>query len=121
MILLESFHRISLGCGDIQKSVAFYRDILDFEVVEEEETHAVLHLDPLTIRLNFMEGFKNSVTNPAEFSLSFILDVDDFTNAIMELEKNEVEILDGPLAIDGGESLLIADPSGNLIELFYQD
>jgi len=121
MILLESFHRISLGCGDIQKSVAFYRDILDFEAVEEEETHAVLHLDPLTIRLNFMENFKNPTTNPAEFSLSFILDVDDFTNAIQELEKNDVEILNGPLAIDNGESLLISDPSGNLIELFYQE
>ncbi len=121
MILLESLHRISLGCGDIQKSVAFYRDILDFEVLEEEDTHAVVHLDPLTLRLNYMENYKNPISNPAEFSFSFVLDVDDFTNAIMELEQNNVEILKGPVAIDGGESLLISDPSGNMIELFYQE
>jgi predicted enzyme related to lactoylglutathione lyase len=47
--------------------------------------------------------------------------VDDFTDALKELEVKKVEILKGPVMIEGGEAVLIADPDGNLIELFYNE
>jgi len=121
MILLEGLHHISLGSADLSRSIAFYRDILDFELVEEAESHALLRLDPVSIRLNKIAGYKARSKNPAEFSLSFILDVDDFTDAINELEAASITILDGPLPITDGESILVADPDGNLIELFYRE
>lgn len=121
MILLEGLAHISMGCSDLARSIAFYQDVLDFEVTEQEDSYAVLHLDPISIRLNLISGYRAPTQNPAETSLSFILDVDDFTNAIVELEERSVEILKGPLGIQGGESILISDPDRNLIELFYRE
>lgn len=121
MILLEGLAHIALGCSNLERSVAFYQDLLDFEVLEQEGGYAVLRLDPIALRLNLLSGYRAPTQNPAENSLSFILDVDDFTNAITELEQAGVEILKGPLPIQGGESILIADPDGNLIELFYRE
>ena len=121
MVLLEGLHHISLGSADIKRSISFYQDVLDFDVVEESERHAVLHLDPVSIRINLIEGYKNTLKNPGEMSLSFILDVDDFTAAINELEEKSIEIIQGPVMIEGGESILISDPDGNFIELFYNE
>lgn len=121
MILLEGLSHFSQGTADLQRSITFYRDLLDFELIEEEDNYAVLKLDPVAIRLNLIEGYQSPVKNPAEACLSFILDVDDFTNAIVELEENNIEILKGPVSIEGGEAVLISDPDGNLIELYYNE
>jgi len=121
MILLEGLHHISLGCSDLKRSLAFYRDILDFEVLEETPCYSLVRLDPVTLRLNHIEGYRSAVQNPGETSLSFILDVDDFTDALKDLEQKKVEILKGPVMIEGGEAILIADPDGHLIELFYNE
>ncbi|MEQ9366609.1 MAG: VOC family protein [Leptospirales bacterium] len=121
MMLLEGLHHISFGSSDLKASIEFYQDLLGLELLEESEQYALLAQDPVTIRLNLMPGFKSKITNPGELSLSFILDVDDFTNALQELEEKEIEILTGPVGIESGESLLIADPDGNLIELFYRE
>ena len=121
MVLLEGLHHISLGCSDLKKSIEFYTDLMDFEVQEESENHAVLRLDPVSIRLNQISGYKSSISNPGEASLAFILDVDDFTDAIKELEERSIEIVKGPVMIEGGESILITDPDGNFIEFFYNE
>ncbi len=120
-MIIEALHHISLGSSNIKRSVGFYTDVLGFELVEEAEGYALLHMDPVRIRLNFFEGYKSETANPGQRSLSFILDVDDFTDAIEELENAGIEILKGPVMIEDGESILIADPDGNLIELFYKE
>lgn len=120
-MILESLHHISMGSSDLQRSIAFYSDVLGFELLEESESYVFLNMDPVRIRLNFIEGYTSPVKNPGEVSLSFILDVDDFTDAIEELENQEIEIIKGPVMIEGGESVLISDPDGNLIELFYKE
>ena len=120
-MLIEGLHHISLASSDIKKTLKFYTDLFDFEVLEETSQHAIIKLEPWGIRFNHIAGFKSQIKNPGETSLSFILDVDDFTDAINELETKKIEIIKGPLAIESGESLLIADPDGHLIELFYQE
>jgi catechol 2,3-dioxygenase-like lactoylglutathione lyase family enzyme len=120
-VLLEGLHHISQGCSDLKRSIEFYTDVLDFEVVEESDSYALLHLDPIKIRLNHIEGHRSKIENPGESSLAFIMDVDDFTEALTELEEQGIEIIKGPVMIEGGESILISDPDGNLIELFYRE
>ncbi len=121
MILLEGLHHISFGSSDLKRSVEFYQDLLGLELMEEGEQHALLEQGAVSIRLNLIPNYKSPLTNPGELSMSFSLDVDDFTNALQELEEKEIEILTGPVGIEGGESLLISDPDGNLIELFYKE
>ncbi|MCB1327476.1 MAG: VOC family protein [Spirochaetales bacterium] len=120
MILLEGLHHISLGTADLERSVEFYQNVLGFDLLEREELYAVLNLDPIAVRFNLVQNYKAAVTNPGEFSFAYVLDVDDFTNALEELESRGVEIK-GPLAIEGGESMVIKDPDGHLIELFYNE
>lgn len=121
MILLESLHHISLGCADLEKTAHFYENILGFDVTERGETHLVVYVDPIGVRFNLIEGYEPSSSQPGEASLAYILDVDDFTDAINNLEEQDIEIVEGPLAIEGGESLLIQDPDGHYLECFYQD
>lgn len=121
MILLEGMHHASLGSTDLTRTADFYRDVFDFELLEKSDQHILLRLDPFNVRFNLIPGYQCLTKNPGETSLAFILDVDDFTDAITELEESNTEIIKGPLAIEEGESLLIADPDGHLIELFYQN
>ncbi len=121
MILLEGMHHVSLGSADLERSIKFYRDIFDFELIEQSDQHVFLRLDPFHIRFNYIVNYHCSIKNPGETSYAFILDIDDFTDAIRDLEKNEIEIIKGPLSIEGGESLLVSDPDGHLLELFYQE
>ncbi|MCB1173133.1 MAG: VOC family protein [Leptospiraceae bacterium] len=121
MILLESIHHISMGSADLARTVAFYEGILDFELVEQSDAHVILYLDPIALRFNLVDDYEGRNAHPRESALAFILDVDDFTNAINDLEESEIEILEGPIAIEGGESLLIQDPDGHFLELFYRE
>ena len=121
MILLEGMHHISLGSADLERTIRFYRDTFDFELIEQSDQYVILHLELLKIRFNHIPDYHCTVKNPGETSFAFVLDVDDFTEAIQELEEKQIEIVKGPLAIEGGESLLIADPDGHFIEIFYQD
>ncbi len=121
MILVEGLHHISLGSADINRTISFYQDLFDFELLDHAEGYAVLSRDLLRLRFNFVPNYRSSVKNPGETSFSFILDTDDFTEAIHELEQSKIEIIKGPLAIEGGESLILADPDGHLLELFYKE
>jgi catechol 2,3-dioxygenase-like lactoylglutathione lyase family enzyme len=121
MIVLESLDHISLGSSNLKKSIEFYVDVLDFEVAEETDRFAILQLDHFCLRLNHIDGYVCQHENPSAFSLSFIVDVDDFTNAIAELEEKDIPIVVGPVVIEGGESMVIRDPDGNWIELFYRE
>lgn len=120
-MILEGLHHISLGSSNLERSIEFYSEVLGFEPLEQSDSFAVLNMDPIRIRLNFIEGYTSRTDNPGEVSLSFILDVDDFTDAIEELEAAGINIIKGPVMIEGGESILIGDPDGNLVELFYRE
>lgn len=121
MILLESLHHISLGCSDLERTADFYENTLGFDITERSETHLVVYIDPIGVRFNLISDYESRANQPGEGSLAYILDVDDFTSAINNLEALDIEIVEGPMAIEGGESLLIQDPDGHFMELFYQD
>jgi len=53
--------------------------------------------------------------------MAFELDVDDFTDALEELESKGVSLLAGPMAEEGGEAIFITDPDGYRIKLAYKE
>ncbi len=121
MIILEGMHHISLGSADLEKTLKFYCELLDFDLVEKSENYAVIHLDPFSIRFNYIEDYQCSIKNPGKTSIAFVLDVDDFTDAIQELEKEDIKIIKGPVVVGDGESMIVSDPDGHLIEMFYKE
>ena len=117
MIVVESLQNISLPTTDLKKSIEFYTLLFDFDLVEENESYAVMRFDNLNIKV--VQGTAAQESNMP--IISFILDVDDFTDALQELESNEIKIVTGPTETEKGENLMIHDPGGNLIELYYED
>ncbi|MDH4262188.1 MAG: VOC family protein [Spirochaetia bacterium] len=119
MIVIESLNHINLPAHDLEKSVEFYAMLLDFEEVESDTNSVTISFDDkLNIRLIKTEGSPINSNFPI---FSFIMDIDDFTEALQEIESSNIPIISGPSEIDGGENLLIADPAGNTIELYYQE
>jgi predicted enzyme related to lactoylglutathione lyase len=101
---------------NLQKAVEFYTQFLDFEIIEEGSNYTIVSFDNLNLKLD--TGLEPYAKVPV---LSFLLDVDDFTEALQEIEENNMEIAKGPFEIEGGESVYVSDPSGNLVELYYRE
>ena len=119
MIVIESLTHINLPAHDLEKSVEFYSMLLDFEEIESDADSVTISFDDkLNIRLIKTEGTPVNGNFPI---FSFIMDIDDFTEALQEIEANKIKIISGPSEIEGGENLLIADPAGNTLELYYQE
>ena len=118
MIVVEALENINICTNDLNKSTEFYTMLFDFELMEEHEEYNIIRFDSLNVKIRKEE---NKVADTKIPLFSFILDVDDFTDALQELESNEIKIVNGPNETDKGESLQILDPGGNLIELYYQE
>jgi len=116
MVIIETLSHINLPAKNLQKTVEFYTQFLDFEIVEESNTTALVGFDSLNLKLDStLEAYAKVPV------LSFLLDVDDFTEALQEVEQNTVEIAKGPFEVPGGESVHLVDPSGNIVELYYRE
>jgi len=116
MVIIETLSHINMPAKNLQKAVEFYTQFLDFEVVEESNNTALIAFDNLHLKLDTaLEAYAKVPV------LSFLLDVDDFTEALQEVEESNVEIAKGPFEIEGGESIHLIDPSGNLVELYYKE
>jgi len=116
MVIIETLSHINLPAKNLKKSVEFYTEFLDFEILEENDDFAMVAFDNINLKLD-----KSLETFAKVPVLSFLLDIDDFTEALQEIEDGHVEIAKGPFEVKDGESVYLADPSGNLIELYYRE
>ncbi len=118
MIIVEKLHHVNIYTHDLEKSIEFYTNLFDFELTTSGDENAVVIFDSISIQLNLDTDDISKQSYPI---LSFILDEDDFTDAIQELEENKVEIVQGPDKTENGEMLLIKDPGNNILEIYYQE
>ena len=120
MIITETIEYVNLPVKELQRATDFYINLFDFELLEKNDDlqFAILSYNDTKIRL-----IKREDVEYGEFPvLSFCIDIDDFSEAIDELEEKEIEIVKGPeVTEDGGEIVYIRDTAGNLLELFYKN
>ena len=129
MVVVESLEYVNIYTNDIKKSVEFYTLFLDFELLEETESYALLSFDELRLKVNLQEEDTSAHEAHEDVAgsrlpiFSFMLDVDDFTEAIQLAEQENVPIISGPDEFESGagESILLQDPGANLIEFFYRE
>jgi len=121
MIIVEGINHVNLAVSDLKASVKFYSDLFDFEIIDDSHKgYIVMTLDPIKVKLIKVEKVENQLSALKQPSISFIMDVDDFTEAITEIEEKEIQIVRGPETTEsGGETLIFKDPDNNLIEIFY--
>jgi catechol 2,3-dioxygenase-like lactoylglutathione lyase family enzyme len=107
--------------SDIAASVAFYRDVLGFEVkMDVAPRFAALHRDGLTLFLNVpgagSAGKAGGDPQPGGWN-RFQIETDDLEASIEEL-KAKGATFKGGIAEGAGRQILLLDPSGNVLELF---
>lgn len=139
-------HHTSFSVLDMQESLAFYRDLLGFEVVNERPAvkddyfreivgfpdavvYAVLLQIPGTEHMLELLEYKHprgepqnlGPNNPGSSHIAYI--VDDLQAMVPGLKQAGVEFISDPVALDagpnsGGWALYLKDPNGIVVELF---
>ena len=109
---------------DADEAVAFYVDLLDFELVNRMgPAFAIVQRDGLELWLSGPQTSAaqpmpdGSVPEPGGWN-RIVLEVDDASAAVERLVAAGVRCRNEPLSGPGGAQVLIEDPSGNPIELF---
>jgi catechol 2,3-dioxygenase-like lactoylglutathione lyase family enzyme len=110
---------------DVQKSIDFYTTHLGFTVVAAfPPGFAVVSREPLRLILSGPGGSGARATPPDATGSGrnrIHLVVDDVEAERERLERAGVEFRSDIVSGPGGRQTLLADPSGNLVELFTQD
>ncbi|HOP63656.1 MAG TPA: VOC family protein [Spirochaetota bacterium] len=119
MIVIESVNHIGITVSDLENSIRFYKDLFDFDVIENisNSGQAFLKMGDIFISLIEVKGYVNS--EDSRSCISFYVDEEDFQDALDEIGEMELQIILGPENIRKGERVVFADPDGNLIELSY--
>jgi predicted enzyme related to lactoylglutathione lyase len=110
---------------DVEKSMAFYKDNLDFKIeMHPAPGYALLSKGNLRLMLNQPgaggAGQKMSDgTEPKAGGFNRIqFPVDDLESFYKKLKNKGLEFRNEIVIGNGGKQVLLKDPSGNLIELF---
>jgi catechol 2,3-dioxygenase-like lactoylglutathione lyase family enzyme len=117
MIVIESISYLGLTVSNLENSIKFYRDLFDFEVIENNSNLAFIKEGDIIISLHEAEKYKTQ--SDSKNRVSFIVDEDDFEDAVDELNAKNIPIVSGPENIRKGQSVVFLDPDGNQIELCY--
>jgi catechol 2,3-dioxygenase-like lactoylglutathione lyase family enzyme len=111
---------------DVEAAIAFYRDLLGFEVeMQPAPTFAMLRRDDLRLLLSAPSGqggggqalADGSVPEPGGWN-RISLPVSDLTSEVERLRTRGASLRSDVIQGVGGDQALVEDPSGNLVELF---
>ncbi len=119
MIVIESVDHVGLTVSNLDRSIEFYRDLFDFDILEKfgDTRQAFLRVGDIVIGLYEVEGYKNQ--EGTKNHVSFYIDEEDFDDAVDEINEKEIPIVFGPDNLRKGKSVVFLDPDGNQIELCY--
>jgi len=106
---------------DVPAAVAFYTTHLGFTVAYESPPFADVRRGPLRLLLSgpATSGARATPDDAATAGRNRIhLIVDDLDSEITQLRTAGVSFRSDPVSGPGGRQILLADPAGNLVELF---
>lgn len=116
MIIIEGVNHISFSVSSLEKSLEFYRDIFYFDTVEKkpEQGEAFLLIGDIRLRLKETKGEYES---PASSYVCFNIDMQDFDDALDELEDKGIAYEESDT--EDGRRIFLADPDGNRLAICY--
>jgi catechol 2,3-dioxygenase-like lactoylglutathione lyase family enzyme len=110
--------------NDVARAVAFYRDLLEFDVVEEMlPAFARVRLGDLDL---WLAGPASSAARPMPDGRQpvpggwsrLVIEVDDLDAFVARLRNVGTTFRNDVVSGPGGKQIIINDPSGNAVELF---
>ena len=116
MIIFEGVNHISFAVSNLEKSLEFYRDIFFFDTVEKkaEKGEAYLTIGDMKLRL---KETKDIAERSAESYISFNIDMQDFDDALDELDDRGIKY--DELDDEDGRRIVLSDPDGNQLAISY--
>jgi metallothiol transferase len=117
MIVIEGFNYTGITVSDLERSIEFYRDILDFDYLDRvsDEERAYMAMGDIIIALIRSEGYRAEDT--ASSRISFYVDEEDFDDIADEIEEKELPLSAGPGERGDIQFFIITDPDNNKIEI----
>ena len=119
---VKSIDHFVITTHNIDKSIAFYQDLLGMKHVEKDGRHAFI-FGRQKINIHAKKGeFQPAALHPEYGSQDFCLIVEEDVESIKkEIEKKGYPIVEGVVKRHGAHgdinSLYLRDPDGNLVEL----
>jgi catechol 2,3-dioxygenase-like lactoylglutathione lyase family enzyme len=109
---------------DVDAAIAFYVDMLAFELVEKwGPPFAMVRRGDLTL---WLSGPGSSAARPLVDGSRpvpggwnrLVIEAQDLTALVAKLEQSGAKFRSGIVSGPGGRQILVEDPAGNLVELF---
>ena len=118
--MIESkIDHVGLNVSDLEESIAFYKRLFDFHVIEKWEDTKQAFVGKDDVVLGLMEAPAYDFLSYTKAHIAFPCKPEAFEGVISEVKELSSEIISGPKPQRGGETVLFRDPSGNIIEVCY--
>ncbi|MCL6444275.1 MAG: VOC family protein [Alicyclobacillus sp.] len=122
MIHFESVQHVAIVVKDVERAIAFYRDVLGLQplprpnfdfpgawfAVGNQQIHLLTNAEAKTLR-----GTDRIDSRDGHFALR----ITDYQEAIAHLEQHGIPYKANPASVTGWAQIFICDPDGNIIEL----
>ncbi len=121
----HTLHQLFLMVTDIERSIAFYRDVLELDV--HREGTSSMEFDTGSCRLMLEEDFEPETLT--QFGLEppgdnrgagviVVVEVDSVESAVSACADADIEVVLEPTEVEWGRKMaLVRDPDGYIIEL----
>jgi catechol 2,3-dioxygenase-like lactoylglutathione lyase family enzyme len=119
---VKGFNHVTIAVSDLQRSLSFYKDFLQMNLVHLGKTDAYLEWGTAWICLvekkhaKPLEADKIGVDHVA-----FSIDETDFDAAVKMLTEGNIPIVRGPVERGLGRAVNFLDPDGVQLELYTSD
>ena len=113
--MVEAISNVWLPVNDMERALQFYGDTLGISVKENYGKWAILELDGLTIGLNARESEQPGPEGGAVIAFRATQALEQ---AVEELGRKGVEVVDGITEHPWGRIAAFKDPDGNSLELY---
>ena len=110
--MLDQVLQVAILVSDMKKSVNFYSYVLGLTVITRSERAVEFRTDGPILAV------KPRGQTPAGATTQITFQVADVEVTFTEAKRRGARVIAAPRTVDGGRTAQVADPDGNIIELF---
>lgn len=117
MIRTQGLNHLTLRIANLDRSLAFYCNVLGFALRHRGRSDAYLESGALWLTLLERPVESGSERTVGLDHWALTVADDEFNAAVAELQQHQVPIVKGPLTRGRGRSVYFTDPDGLVLEL----